>query len=317
MPRPIVLDTDIGTDVDDALCLALAMSAPELALVAVTCVSGDTHWRAQIARRLLDLGGLDRVPVYAGRRAPLDGGERFLWLGNEGTGILDDAVPAAVADDDAVEMLCRLFHDTADCELVAVGPLTNLAAALDTDTALAGRIAQLTVMGGYLRGAMYGGATFPPSIDYNLCADPLAAQRVLTAGIATRLVPTDVTMQVWLSEVDAHALETSRSALQRALGRAIRVWAPGMRVFLESGGARPGIDNAALLHDPLALACSYDESFCTFEDLWLEPRIADGILRLVEHPPDTAGSHKIRCATAVDAPRFLAHLRERLIGRGA
>jgi purine nucleosidase len=312
MPLRIVLDTDIGTDVDDALCLALALAAPELALAAVTCVSGDTRRRAQIARRLLDLGGHPNVPVYAGRRIPLDHGERFVWLGHEGTGILDDGVPAPVPDDDAVEVLCRLFHEHERLELVTVGPLTNVAAALGADTALPGRIARLTVMGGYLRGVSYGGASFPVSIDYNLCADPDAARQVLSAGIATRLVPTDVTMQVWLEARDVRALDASRDALHRALARALRQWTPGMNAYLESSGARPGIDNAALLHDPLALACAYDESFCTFEDLWLEPRIEDGILRLVERPPAAPGASQIRCATAVDAPRFLAHVRARL-----
>src|SRR5262245_2100789 len=100
MPRDVVLDTDIGTDVDDAICLALAMAAPELRLVAVTCVSGDTEQRARIARRLLDLGGHADVQAFGGRRQPFDGTDRFLWLGNEGAGILDDDVPAPVPPDD-------------------------------------------------------------------------------------------------------------------------------------------------------------------------------------------------------------------------
>ena len=66
----IILDTDIGTDSDDAIALALALASPELEILAVTTVSGDTRKRAQIARRLLDLAGKTHVPVYAGCNVP-------------------------------------------------------------------------------------------------------------------------------------------------------------------------------------------------------------------------------------------------------
>src|SRR5882724_3032046 len=154
MPR-IVLDTDMGSDVDDALCLALALAAPEIELIAVTHVSGDTRRRAQISRRLLDLAGRGAVPVYAGRSQPLDGSGRFVWFGHEGVGILDDESATPVPDDDAVEVLCCAFRAPTDLELVTVGPLTNVAAALETDPSVVRGIRQLTVMGGYLRGAIY------------------------------------------------------------------------------------------------------------------------------------------------------------------
>jgi purine nucleosidase len=311
VPRRIVLDTDIGSDVDDALCLALALASPEVELVAVTHVSGDTRLRARISRRLLDLAGRADVPVYAGRRTPLDGGERFVWFGTEGKGILDDRAATPLPDEDAVEALCRLFRADDDLELVAVGPLTNVAAALAADPSLARRIRQLTVMGGYIRGATYGGAEFPAGIDYNLCADPEASRRVLLAGIPTRLVPIDVTLQVWLESRDARALAASASALHRALAGALRHWTPIITTFLAGSGAR-ALDTIAFLHDPLALACAHDESFCTFEDLPIEPRIADGVFRTVERDADGAGIPRLRCATAVDAARFVAHWRHRL-----
>ena len=316
MPIPIVLDTDIGSDVDDALCLALAIAAPEIELVAVTHVCGDTRLRAQISRRLLDLAGRDDVPVYAGRSQPLDGHDRFVWLGHEGVGILDGAAPA-VPDDDAVEVLCRLFRQHSDLELVAVGPLTNIAAALAADVSLANRITRLTLMGGYLRGVRYGGAAFPPAFDYNLCSDPEASRRVLSAGIPTSIVPIDVTMQVWIAERDVRALAASPAGLSRALAAAVRRWTPGMINAMVAAGADPSIDNAAFLHDPLALACAYNESFCTFEDLWIEPRLEDGIFRTCERAEAGPGIYRIRCATAVDSGRFLNHFRGRVIGSAA
>lgn len=311
MKHRIILDTDMGSDVDDALCLALALAAPELELVAVTHVCGDTRLRAQISRRLLDLAGRTDVPVYAGRSRPLGGGDRFVWFGHEGVGILDGAA-TPIPDADAVDVLCGSFRAGGDLELVTVGPLTNVAAALAAEPGLAGRIRRLTLMGGYVRGATYGGVAFPPAYDYNLCADPDAAVRVLSAGIPTRMIPIDVTMQVWLAERDVRAMAASSSGLHNALARAVRRWSPGMNASLVGAGADPGIDNAAFLHDPLALACAYDESFCTFEDLCIEPRIEDGVLRSRERPAGTPGAHRIRCATAVDSQRFVAHYRTRL-----
>src|ERR1051326_2596155 len=122
MPR-IVLDTDMGSYVDDALCLALALAAPEIELIAVTHVSGDTRRRAQISRRLLDLGGRGAVPVYAGRSQPLDGGGQFVWFGHEGVGILHDKTATPVPDDDAVAALGRAFRTPGDLELATFGRL--------------------------------------------------------------------------------------------------------------------------------------------------------------------------------------------------
>lgn len=302
----------MGSDVDDALCLALAAAAPELELAAVTTVCGDTRLRGQISRRLLQLAGRGEVPVYAGRATPLAGGNTFVWFGHEGVGILDSGQAPDLPAEDAVAAICRIVRTTPDVELVTVGPLTNLAAALDADAALAGSIRQLTLMGGHLADVRYDRITFKPPHDYNLCSDPEAALRVLSAGIPTRMIPIDVTMQVWITERDTDALAASPAPLNHALARALRRWGPGMRASLIRAGADPHIDSAAFLHDPLALACAYDESFCTFDDLWIEVRIEGRSLRTHRRSGPGPGVHRIRCATSVDSERFIAHFRNRL-----
>src|SRR5262245_58454704 len=312
MQRRIVLDTDIGTDVDDALALALALASPELELVAVTTVSGDSTLRARIAARVLALGGRTDVPVHPGCNDPLTRTSRFAWFGHEGQGILDGSA-APVAVEPAVDALVRLFAKEADdLELVAVGPLTNVAAALDHEPGLARRIGQLTVMGGWLRGAVVGGKLLPPAVDYNLCSDPEATRRVLSAGIPTRLVTADVTVQVWLTEDDVRRLERSQPPLSRALARAVRAWSPVQRDLFAGLGAPLPPDNAAFLHDPLTVACVHDESFCTVEELDIQPATVDGGYRTLVCPPGTPGGRRMRCATAVDAERFTAHVRRRL-----
>jgi purine nucleosidase len=312
MKHRIVLDTDMGTDVDDALCLALALAAPEIELMAVTHVSRDTRFRMAITRRLLELGGRAEIPAFAGCEEPLTGGDTFAWFGHEGKGVVEREHEAAPGGEHAVDALLRLFRAAAGLELVAVGPLTNVAAALTRDPSFASRIAMLTVMGGHLRSAAYGGANLPPSVDYNLCSDAKAAALVFAAGIPTRLVTADVTLQTWLREADVGRLEASASDFQRTLARAIRHWTPVQnRIFSNLGADMTG-DNVAFLHDPLALASVYDESFCRFEELAIEPRIEGGTFRSMERIRPGSGSFPMRCATALDAERFRAHFMERI-----
>ena len=314
MTRRIVLDTDMGSDVDDALCLALALASPEIELVAVTHVTRDTQLRARISRKLLDLGGCGHVPVHPGRSAPLAAEEdRFVWFGNEGKGILAaDAAAGRVEAEDSVDALVRLFGEHDDLELVAVGPMTNLAAALQRDPSLASRIAQLTIMGGHVREIAYRGTVFPHGVDYNLCSDPDASVAVLSAGIPTRLVTGDVTLQTWMTRAELDEIAESAGPLREALVAAVHEWTPIMyRLFGGGDPTRPD-SNVAFLHDPLALAAVFDESFCRFEDLAIEPVMVDGVFRTLEREASSPNCYPMRCATEVDALRFRSFFVERL-----
>ena len=315
--RRLVLDTDLGSDVDDALCLALALASPEIDLVAVTTVSRESRLRARVARKLLDLAGRRDVPVFAGCERPRGGGEAFVWFGIEGDGILqpeDREDGAGPPGEHAVDALARLLRAHDGLEICAVGPLTNVAELVAREPGLVPRLGRLTVMGGHLRRVAYGGATFPHGVDYNLCSDAASSLRVLSAGLPTRLVTADVTLRTWMGPLDLDRIEAAGSPLLAALGRAIRLWTPVMRNVFSGLGARMGDDNVAFLHDPLALAAVYDESFCRFEDLAIEPAIVDGVFRTIERAAPSAVTRRMRCATSVDAERFRAHFVDRLLG---
>lgn len=314
MPRPLVLDTDMGSDADDALCLALALAAPELELVGVTCVGRESRLRARVARRLLELAGREHIPVYAGCRVPLLGGHGYNWFGHEGLGILEPGVEPPIERAHAVDALLELSQARPGLDVCAVGPLTNLALALAKDPDFAARVGRLTLMGGHLRRVEYRGRVFPFGVDYNLCADPHAALLVLRSGIPIRLVTADVTLQTWLRAADVAALEASGSPLLAALARAVRIWTPVQRKLLDP---QPGddFDNAVFLHDPLALACAYDESFCGFETLEIEPAIEDGVFRTIERAEAGEATFPMRCATSVHAARIRAHFLERVLAQ--
>jgi purine nucleosidase len=312
MKRPIVLDTDFASDVDDALALALALASPELELVAVTTVGHESRLRARVAKKLLELAGRGEVPVYAGCRVPVLAGDGFNGFGHEGVGILEPGEEPPIESEHAVDALLRLFGARRELELVAIGPLTNLAVALMKDPDLAGRVRRLTVMGGHIRSVAYGGHEFAPGVDYNLCSDPHASLVALRAGMPVRLVTADVTLQTWLEAADVAALDARGTPFHRALARSIRIWTPVQNRIFGGAGCDMRADNAAFLHDPLALACAYDESHCRFEDLEIEPALENGVFRTLERPAPAKETLPMRCATAVDARRFRLHYVERV-----
>jgi purine nucleosidase len=301
-PIPILLDTDIGTDVDDAIALALVLASPELNLRAVTTVSGDVRCRGHIAKTLLALAGRDDIPVAAGVREPVLRQRNFLWLGHEGNAIVDPNAAPALAPQHAVD----LFIDTVLQQrphVVAIGPLSNLAVAIMKEPAVIEAMSHLTLMGGIL-------GIYPDVLpmDYNLASDAEAALVVLNSGIPTTAVPLDVTWQVRLTTSHLARLRLSHSRLVHTLCDAIELWAPIQRQFFESFS---GWDAAtvAFLHDPLTVAVVIDPSLVTFEHRHLRAAIADGMFCLIADPTGP----EIETAVAVDAPRFVEFLIERLL----
>ncbi len=302
VPTPLLLDTDIGTDVDDAIALALLLASPELDLCAITCVSGDTVRRAQIAARLLQLANRNHVPVAAGVREPLLRQRSFLWIGHEGNGILEADCEPPVAAAHAVDLLIETVRRQ-PTEVVAIGPMTNLAVAIIKEPTVIEAIPRLTIMGG-----AFGIAAGPPAFEYNLASDPEAAVVVLNAGIPIRLVPLDVTWWVRMQEDDLQRLRQSGSALVRALAAAIEIWAPIQRSFFSTVPSFTA-DTVSILHDPLTLAALIDPSLMTWQRRRLRAVIDAGGLCLAED----ASAPEIEVAVAVDAERARSFMIERLL----
>lgn len=247
-----VLDTDIGSDVDDALAVAFALRHPDLDLRAVTTVSGDTVRRARIAAKLLRLAGRDDIPVAAGERGeqtqperPAEGGHEDEMLGPGGDSI--------EVRDDGVGLLLATTAG-GDVEIATVGMQSNLAAAVDRDPSLPGRLPRLTVMGGVFAPGYGLGVAYPPTADHNLCVDQPASVRALNAGFKTLFVPCDVTMGTWLKRSHLDRLRRG-DALCREVARQIDVYGRSEQALPEG--------RVCQLHDPLAVACMVDRRFVT------------------------------------------------------
>ncbi len=241
MATRVILDTDIGTDVDDCVALALTLRSPELRLEGVTCVYGDVLLRARMVLKLLRLSGCGHVPVMTGARRPLLGRVPVYWAGHEGRGLLEPEDDALLPDSEpAPDFIARkVMESPGEIHLIAIGPLTNVAMAILREPLVAESLAHLTIMGGVVRGPE---RLDLPYAEHNIRCDPEAAHIVLSSGAPTTLVPLDVTTQVRIRPEDVERIRQGGDELDLAVARQIELYPPfGARGF-------------TYLHDPLAAA---------------------------------------------------------------
>lgn len=296
MPLPVILDTDMGTDVDDALALAFAVRHPGIDLRAVTTVSGDTARRARIAKKLLLLAGRDDIEVAAGERGVVSQSNRNPEAGHEDAMLGPDAASLPISPRDGVTVLLEMCAEE-KIEVAVVGMQSNIAAALDRDPSFADDVARVAVMGGVFAPVQFLGVTLPPTIDHNLNVDQPASLRALNAGLPTLYVPGDVTMSTWLTTSHLDALVRG-DALCRELARQIDIWTP--RLHATGRGIIPA-EYVALLHDPLAVACMVDRRFVTSETMRVTVAMHRNHVRTFIDPAD---GREAEVVTSVDAPAF-------------
>ncbi|WP_309080443.1 nucleoside hydrolase [Zhihengliuella sp.] len=247
MSTPVYFDCDTG--IDDALALAYLVAQPHADLRGIGTVSGNVD-AAQAARNTLDLLavlGRDDVPVAVGEHDflthPYDGGAPHVHGANGIGGARLEAADRTVDGRSAAQLLVDLAHQHPGAlRVVAVGPLTNLARALELEPRLPGLVASVTVMGG----AALAPGNVSPVAEANIANDPEAAQAVVSAGWPVTLVPLDVTM--------AHVLEQAHLDRLAAAGQeAPRVLASMLGQYFEFYRDIFGRACSAM-HDPLAVA---------------------------------------------------------------
>jgi purine nucleosidase/pyrimidine-specific ribonucleoside hydrolase len=251
MPLDVLLDTDIGDDIDDAWALAVCARHPNLRLAGVATVLRDTELRAAQARLLLEHVGLGEVPVAAGARDPLD---RIVKITrNNQADVLspEDEQRLRPGRTDGVRFLAERLEAHPGATLLPVGPLTNIARLIlefPSAFACAGRI---VMMGGH----MMPGRDEP---EYNVTVDPRATQIVFACGTPITMIGLDVTLQCRLMAEDLQAIGAKGTALTRSLIRMTELW--------QHEGRQPGDTSplrVPIVHDPLAALVAADPSFVT------------------------------------------------------
>jgi inosine-uridine nucleoside N-ribohydrolase len=251
---PIILDCDIGTDIDDTFALALAASSPELELRGVTTVSGDTRARALMACRLLTAAGKRDIPVAAGQPEKPPQPLR----GMQGQYAAHPAVvfgrTSQPVKESAVDFIYnRLKAEPGKLTLVAVGPLSNIAQLLTEHPDCKPWIKRLVIMGGSVR-VGYSNKP-PPQAEFNIRADPKAAQTVFSAGLPLTVAPLDATTMLKLDEAMLGRIFGAGAPLTYQVQALWQLW---------DQKAQP------IMFDPVAVTLAFEERFCKVEDLHIE-----------------------------------------------
>ena len=251
----ITLDTDIGSDVDDLLALAMILGSPELDLRGVTTVYGDTVLRARIVRRAFRLAQRSAPPIAAGAREARSG-RPVWWAGHEGS-LMPDLTSELVDETlDAAELL------RTSKVIAAVGPLTNVADVLESSH----DVERLVVMGGDFS------ADEP---EHNLLCDVAAAQAVFAAGVPAVVTGIDQTERVVLTDAQLGSIGAAG-----ALGELLVAEIELFRKWL----GRPDSP-----HDPIAILAVVRPDLFTFVRGWIHVS-AEGRTRLEPHAD---GPHQV------------------------
>ena len=204
MPQKIILDVDTGGD--DAVAILLAGHHPEIELVAVTVVHGNSPLDTTLENtlRVLEAGQLSHVPVYCGAESPLVAES----LSAHEFQRRELALPPATISPQpqrAVDFLVEYYSDTEshDTILVPVGPQTNLALALRIEPNLSTSIPSIITMAG-----AFGDGNATPSAEFNVLADPEAAHIVFNSGIPLTMVGLEVTRQALLTLEEVYKINS-------------------------------------------------------------------------------------------------------------
>ena len=193
--QPIVLDTDIGTDVDDVVALALLLRAQAVDLQAITTVYVHAALRARMVKAVLEIAGRPAIRIGSGADLPLLNRDKPYWAGFEGEGLIDPHEQRDEHWTPATDLLIeRVLARPGEVTILAIGPLTNVALALLREPRLARTVRRIVIMGGLVQRRFDQLRT--PYSEHNIRCDPEAAQIVFSSGAPITLVPLDVTTQV-------------------------------------------------------------------------------------------------------------------------
>tara|TARA_R110002072_G_scaffold19047_20_gene70719 strand:+ start:225 stop:1166 length:942 start_codon:yes stop_codon:yes gene_type:complete len=247
-PRKIIIDTDPGQD--DAVAILLALACPdELEVLGLTCVAGNVplDLTSKNARIICELAGRTDVKVFAGCDRPL--GRDLVTAehvhgktGLDGPDLPDPAM--ALADGHAVDFIIDQLREYAPgtITLCPLGPLTNIATALQKAPDIAKRVAKIVLMGG----GYFEGGNITPTAEFNIYVDPQAADIVFKSGIPIVVMPLDVTHKALVTK--------PRNDAFRALNTTVGMAVAQMTDFFERFDKEKYGSAGAPLHDPCVTA---------------------------------------------------------------
>ncbi len=263
-PLKVIIDTDIGDDIDDAFAVTLALRSPELKVLGFTTAFGDTRLRAKLLDRLLAETGHGDIPVAVGRTTA----DATVFSQRP----YAEAYTGNKPHEDAVAFLQRqIKRAPGEITLVAIGPLVNLGDLIDKDPVTFARLKQVVIMGGSISrgyGDLDTGQVHGPDAEWNIRNDPASAQKLFASGVPVYVLPLDST-QLKLDEVMRAFLFQQGNAYTDALTLLYAQW----------GQQTP------TLFDPMTIAWLLQPQLCPMEPIRIRVD-AQGFTRREAGPPN-------------------------------
>ncbi len=288
----IIIDTDIGDDIDDAFAIVLAALSPEINLLGITTVFRNSGLRAKMAKALLDSYGIKDIPVFSGCDIPLlsdKSRDVFIPCQYDSKRMDQFNYDKGWGPDFIIETVQK---NPGEITLVPIGPLTNIAFALRKQPEIIPKIKRIVLMGGYVT------EDVP---EWNILCDPEAAKIVYMSGVPVYAVGLDVTMKCKLVQTDVEAFRNIGSKGSTILSGMLEDWYNHYRF------------ECPVLHDPLTIGTLIDESFVLFEkakvNVLLEGKDRGKTVKI--NNEETAVPD-IYVATDTDANRYLSLFKKRL-----
>jgi len=289
----IIIDTDIGDDIDDAFALGLALSSPELEILGVSASFGDTATRAKMLDRMLGELGHNDIPVAMGTPANVNLNAFTQRRYAEG-GQFKRA--NHVASVDFVLEQARKYPG--QVSLVAIGPLPNVGAMIDKDVASFRKLKRVVIMGGSIRTMTdpYGvAAPIAPHPEWNIKNDIASAQKLFATGVPLLVMPLDSTANLKMHEVARTALFAHGSMLTNILAGLYYEWSASTR------------SPTPTLYDPMTIAAMLEPSLCPLIPMHISVDEAG-------NTKETPGAPNAQVCLHSDADAFLQFYVKRVAG---
>ena len=286
---PVIFDTDIGTDIDDAYALIALIRRPDLELLGVTTVSSDAVARARLAAKLLSVAGgkWAGIPVYAGISTATQYMKQVEWA--------DGFTSPSLHDDGGIEFMRQQINARpGEITLIAVGELTNIAALLDSQPGIGKKIRAISLMGGAVHRGYAPGSK--PEPEWNIKSNAAAARTVFTSGVPLLVAPLDSTADLKLTPEMRVQLFSRGIPITDALAALNSIW----RHTNTWKGENP------TLFDVLAVELVAPQAPYKLTAINIEVT-PEGLTR-----PVTGGEPNSQVALAVDVPAFMKDFVARL-----
>ncbi len=267
----VILDTDIGDDIDDAYALALLLAMPNARVLGITTAWGQTQERLELTTKLLRVMGRSDIPVAAGRRGDAKIRDQYRWAHHESAHAANADAPAPAqgeAKEDAVAFLKRQFdHAPGEITLVAVGPLVNVGDLLTRYPETKSKIKRIVIMGGAVHMGYDPNAA--PTPEWNIKCDPVAARVVYESGVPLTMAGLEATTMLKFDVERQKQLFALGTPATDALAALTILW----------GNSVP------TLYDPMAVAWAMGGAFCETEQRHV---VVDdnGLTRITDGPPN-------------------------------